>query len=268
MCRLLGYISRQPVAVGDLIGSSRCDAWQQLGGLHHDGWGAAWLTSDGAPEVAKSTDPAERDPALTSAMSRQRSRASIFHMRWATKGMPVVRENTHPFLDAGLAFAHNGRIAPLGDLYSLLDATSIASLRGDTDSERYFALVRQLHREGLPLLEAAVEAVAMIRVRYPRSALNALLLSEGTLIAISASGGIPSPRDLLTKALGPREGSWPPDHARHYFDFWMLPGPESVVFSSSGVEHEGWQRIVDTVVAVDLATLSSRALPLTIPQLT
>lgn len=34
------------------------------------------------------------------------------HLRWASLGLPIQSENTHPFTGDGLSFAHNGSLMP------------------------------------------------------------------------------------------------------------------------------------------------------------
>ena len=75
------------------------------------------------------------------------SRTFVAHVRYASTGA-VSPENTHPFEQRDRLFAHNGvigdpeRIEPeLGDAAGLV--------RGQTDSERFFALItREIERDG------------------------------------------------------------------------------------------------------------------------
>ena len=53
-----------------------------------------------------------------------RSDLGLVHLRRATLGLPVRAENTHPFTDGRLAFAHNGSISPPPALDVLLSPTT------------------------------------------------------------------------------------------------------------------------------------------------
>ena len=50
--------------------------------------------------------------------------------------------NTHPFVVGGVGFAHNGDIPNSVRLLDLLTDDERACLQGETDSERYFAVLR------------------------------------------------------------------------------------------------------------------------------
>ena len=138
------------------------------------------------PRVEVSAGSALDDPLFTAAAQERRSVASLVHLRWATNGLAVEPRNSHPFVADGVAFAHNGSIKPMGPLDALLEPHTAASLRGTTDSERYFGVIRQ-HRQIAPnLAEAVRRAVAQLRQLYPDASLNALVLGEDQLIAVHA----------------------------------------------------------------------------------
>src|SRR3546814_16906019 len=62
--------------------------------------------------------------------------AGMVHLRWATGGLDVRPENTHPFFDDDFAFAHNGHVSPISELEELLSPASRAALVGDTEIGR------------------------------------------------------------------------------------------------------------------------------------
>ena len=74
------------------------------------------------------------------------SRTFVAHVRYASNG-GLTERNTHPFEQRGRLFAHNGVIGDLPALeHELGDAMSM--VRGDTDSERLFALItREIERD-------------------------------------------------------------------------------------------------------------------------
>src|SRR5262249_57761624 len=65
----------------------------------------------------------------------------LAHVRYASTGQ-LSEANTHPFRQAGRLFAHNGVIHGLPDLDARLGPAG-ALVRGETDSERVFALITE-----------------------------------------------------------------------------------------------------------------------------
>jgi predicted glutamine amidotransferase len=187
MCRLLGVVSATPISVAQGVGEHVLKDFVALTKVHGDGWGIGRVLLPGhLPEVEVSAGSALDDPHFVAATHDRRSAASLVHLRWATSGIAVRPENSHPFLADRIAMAHNGSIKPIGPLEELLEPGTAATLRGATDSERYFAVIRQ-HRASAPDLPEAVRgAVAQLRELYPEASLNALILGEDQLIAVHA----------------------------------------------------------------------------------
>jgi len=63
----------------------------------------------------------------------------IAHVRHASTGANTY-QNTHPFVDGAVAFAHNGALAGL-DLLEAYLGPAMGRVHGDTDSEPMFALI-------------------------------------------------------------------------------------------------------------------------------
>jgi hypothetical protein len=98
--------------------------------IRHDLHGRARVKRSRVEQVA--ADPIAAGLQVTHSLSRQDSAATdptyaqltrqplgwagLVHLRWATGGLPVVPENTHPFTDGDYAFAHNGNIKPIARL--------------------------------------------------------------------------------------------------------------------------------------------------------
>ena len=133
MCRLLGSVSRTPVTVDEVLGGDR-SAFLDLARQHGDGWGHAWSASGGL-EVEKAPGSALSSPVLADLAANRPAEAGLTHLRWATLHLAVRQENTHPFTDGTVAFAHNGSIAPPAALDPLVDARLANRRQGDTDSE-------------------------------------------------------------------------------------------------------------------------------------
>ncbi len=199
MCRLLGYVTTRPTSVVDVLGREDFETFTALTEVHSDGWGMAWHRSLDAPtEAVSSAQNASVDPQYSSLAEQALGCCGLVHLRWATGGLPVSPANTHPFTDAGYAFAHNGHIAPIAHLEEQLSTASRAKLMGDTDSERYFRLLMQCIDEASGDEARGVTRALEILVReFPNSSLNALLLTPTRLFAIHINSRVDSPVESL-----------------------------------------------------------------------
>jgi predicted glutamine amidotransferase len=260
VCRLIGFASLTSESIGDVIGEQQCDLFQGMSRLHRDGWGTAWLEENpaGAADVAavRSASTGLGDVDLRSSLISQPARARIAHLRLASKGMPVRPQNTHPYVAGNLGFAHNGGILPTDELRSMVHPEFRSDVHGNTDSELYFALIRQNLRDGRTLQRATVDAVAAIRERYPLVSLNALLLGPDELLAVHASRHTPIPFDELAES-GLHSSELPAEHTTDYYRMgYYRSANGSIAFSSVGIDMAGWHQLPqETVTSVDLRTL-------------
>jgi len=262
MCRLLGVLSTKPIAVVDAVGDDVLKDFVALTKVHGDGWGVATVARPGEdPEVQVSAGSALDDPAFTSATHDQRNAASLVHLRWATSGLAVQPQNSHPFVADGLAMAHNGSIKPIGPMEELLEADIAASLRGTTDSERYFGLIRQHRRAAPDLPEAVRRAVAQLREIYPDASLNALILGEDQLIVVHAHA---RSRLLEEDIEEISAADLPAEHLEDYFALRLArPDDDTLVIGSTGFGDLGWQPLPpECVAAVSMRELSISLHPL------
>jgi len=112
--------------------------------------------------------------------------------------------NTHPFTQDGLAFAHNGVVGDLEEIEKRLGANR-ATVMGETDSERFFALI------ALAIRDAGADVRAGIN---PRSARWSSTTSSTASISCLANFGhiwafrYPehSPLHILCRGPGGRDG--------------------------------------------------------------
>src|SRR5436305_11996909 len=164
MCRLLGVVSATPISVADAVGDGVLKDFVALTKVHGDGWGIAAVGERGDRPIATvSAGTALDDPVFTAVTHDERAVSSIVHLRWATNGLAVQPQNSHPFVADGIAMAHHGSIKPMNLLDGLLEPGIAAPLRGTTDSERYFGLIRQHRSATTNLAEAVRRAVTRLR---------------------------------------------------------------------------------------------------------
>ncbi|MBC7760891.1 MAG: class II glutamine amidotransferase [Candidatus Saccharibacteria bacterium] len=259
MCRLIAYAAPAPTTLEALIGTAQCNAFRDMSRLHADGWGTAWVedpNNDAEVHRTRATIPVDRTVPRSNAVESDLATARILHLRMATSGMAVKLENTHPFLTAGLAFAHNGAVVPLDHLKALLDPNLLATVKGGTDSEHYFALIRQHLEGGMTPFEAVCATVTLLRAHFPNASLNALLLSPEELIVIHSSENARIPLKEF-HASGLSDAELPQDHLSSYYKMSYLQAPDnSVAFSSTGIDTTGWTPLPPASVAsVSLTTM-------------
>lgn len=265
MCRLFGYVADAPVSVVDELGADEFQEFTSLTRVHGDGWGMAWHDPEsGRTRSARSFEPADQDPDYARLAARPLGAAGLVHLRWATGGLAVNEANTHPFVEADLAFAHNGHVAPIERLEALLTEESRAKLRGTTDSERYFRFVHQcIEAEGDEVSGVTIALQVLMR-EFPNSSLNALLLTGSKLFGIHVNSRADSPRAGL-RALFESPESIPAFHEAEYYAMGYRASHSCLQIISSGLDRTGWTAVPpDTAVVVDIETRRLRRLDLLI----
>ncbi len=147
-----------------------------------DGTGLGTFEADGRPVVSKQPLAAYEDQQFAREAREVHSRTFVAHIRYASTG-GLTPENTHPFEQAGRLFAHNGVIGDLQALEQRLgDARAL--VKGQTDSERYFALITsEIERTG-DIAGAIEAAVSWIAANLPVFALNFVLITPDELWAL------------------------------------------------------------------------------------
>jgi glutamine amidotransferase len=174
-----------------------------------DGTGLGSFDHDGSPVVSKQPLAAFQDEEFAREAREVSSPTFVAHVRYASTGA-ISPENTHPFEQRGRLFAHNGVIEDLGRLDDELgDARSLVD--GETDSERFFALItREIDRDG-DVSAAIARAAGWIAESLPVFALNLVLISATELWALR----YPDVHDLfvLERAAGGPTGARHLDHA-------------------------------------------------------
>jgi predicted glutamine amidotransferase len=147
-----------------------------------DGTGLGYYDQQGEPVVLKQPLAAYEDQQFAQEAREISAKTFIAHVRHAS-GSPVTLRNTHPFVQDGRLFAHNGVIEDVPALESEL-GSAMSMVGGETDSERYFALItREIERTG-DVGEGIVSAARWIAERLPVFALNCVLITESDVWAL------------------------------------------------------------------------------------
>ena len=183
MCRLCGLNSgTDPVRATFWL----LDAPDSLDVQSHrnaDGSGIGFFDAAGAPVLDKQPEPAFSDEEFVREARQAESATFVAHVRWATTGGRTV-QNTHPFVMRGRIMAHNGGFGELPRLDEQLGAYASLVL-GDTDSERYFALItQQTEAHGGDVGAGITAAASWIAAHLPVSSLNAVVTAPGELWAL------------------------------------------------------------------------------------
>jgi glutamine amidotransferase len=148
-----------------------------------DGSGIGFFDLAGAPVLDKQPEPAFRDREFARAAQHAESTAFVAHVRWATAGGRTVA-NTHPFAMHGRIMAHNGGFGELARLEKQLGPYA-GLVAGDTDSERYFALItQQADAHGGDVGAGIAAAAGWIAANLPVSSLNIIVAAPGELWAL------------------------------------------------------------------------------------
>jgi glutamine amidotransferase len=262
MCRMFAYAAPTVTTANAELESHGIASMSALAELHADGWGWAGIGGRNpvVPGLTKSALPASTDPGFASALTVP-AKAAMVHLRWATLGLQIATDNTHPFLRDDLSFEHNGSLKPLERIRSLLSPDTLAGMQGLTDSEMYFALIREHRAGGRSLSEATLAAVRQIRGSFPLSSLNAILLSPHQLIVVHSSAKSMLDQEDLVEAA---RFDLPDEHTDDYFALrWRRKDDGTVLVASSGLSGQNWEPIpADTVMVVTLSDCSVEMLPL------
>ena len=208
-----------------------------------DGAGIGFFDAAGQPVVAKQPEAAFSDQQFTHEAQQAESSVFVAHVRWATAGGRTV-QNTHPFVMDGRIMAHNGGFGELSELDKQLGRYTSLVL-GDTDSERYFALITQeTDAYGGDVGAGITAAASWIAERLPVSALNTIIAAPGELWALRYPGQ--HALHILERPAAPGPGE-PGLHVRSSTSSVHAPelaGAASVVIASEQLDGEsGWRML-------------------------
>ncbi|MFB7507112.1 class II glutamine amidotransferase [Streptomyces broussonetiae] len=266
MCRLFGLISspHRTHATFWLL-----DAPDSLSAQSHrepDGTGLGYFDADGTPQVHKAPIAAYEDRAFAQEAREVESATFLAHIRYASTGGLDVR-NTHPFVQEGRLFAHNGVIEGLDALDRHL-GEDLSLVHGDTDSERFFALItRETTAHGGDVSAGLVSAARWVAEHLPLYALNVILITAHELWALR----YPATHELyvLRRPAGGQHGTRHLDHVGRDGHLRVrsarLGAVASVVVASEPMDENPLWRLMDPGellhVGPDLHPTSHIALP-------
>jgi len=239
MCRLYG-MSAAPHRVratfwlleapDSLLAQSRRDP---------DGTGIGYYDADGTPRIDKRPIAAFADRAFAREAREVHSETFVAHIREATTGA-LRAANTHPFEQRGRLLAHNGVIEDLGKLEARL-GSHMSLVAGDTDSERFFALITlEIERHDGDVAAGIAAAAGWAARELVVFALNVILITHDELWALR----YPETQGLYVLERGP--GAEPLEHSSAARTIHVrsddLAGRGAVVIASEPMDDDpGWR---------------------------
>jgi predicted glutamine amidotransferase len=264
MCRLFGLTAGQARVKATFWLLDAPDSLQAQSHRNVDGAGLGFFGPAGEPVLDKQPEPAFSDPEFIREARQAESSSFVAHVRWATAGGRTVR-NTHPFVMDGRVMAHNGGFGELAQLDTELGSYARLVL-GDTDSERYFALItKETDAHGGDVGAGITAAASWIAERLPVSALNTIVARPGELWALRYPGQ--HALHILERPADPGPGE-PGLHVRSATSSVHVPELDrtaSVVIASEQLDGEsGWQMLAPgelVHVRPDLSVHSQIAIP-------
>ena len=182
MCRLFGLSGGHERVRATFWLLEAPDSLAQESRRNPDGTGIGYYDERDEPVVVKQALAAYEDFQFAQEAREISARTFVAHVRHAS-GTPVTLRNTHPFVQAGRLFAHNGVIGDVPSLERRL-GNGMSMVGGETDSERYFALITaEIARVG-DVGEGIVSAATWIAENLPVFALNCVLITDRELWAL------------------------------------------------------------------------------------
>ena len=183
MCRLFGLTAGTARVRATFWLLDAPDSLEVQSHRNADGSGIGFFDASGAPVIDKQPEPAFEDEEFIHEAKQAESATFVAHVRYATAGGRAVH-NTHPFAAHGRIMAHNGGVGELARLEEQLGSYR-SLVQGDTDSERYFALItQQTDAHGGDVAAGIAAAARWIAANLPLSSLNTVVATPGELWAL------------------------------------------------------------------------------------
>ncbi len=233
MCRLMGYVSQAESSFPAQVGKD-FEEFIALSSRHCDGWGISTNDRQRAQAVLeKKVEAAAESATFQKVIADNSADGALLHLRWATKGLSISENNTHPFVYGDYSFIHNGSIFPPDSFSDFIDEKFKKLIVGDTDSERYFYLM-MTQIEKLGLAEGIRTTLAIIKEHGKTTSLNFMLMSKESFVIGSEHNSEKKPE-------------WAPDD---YYVLKYKKGPDGVLFASSGWNQPGWHTLENHHAAI------------------
>jgi predicted glutamine amidotransferase len=185
MCRLFGLHAGTEVVTATFWLLDAPDSLAEQSRRNPDGTGLGLFDGQGRPHVYKEPIAAWQDAEFATEAHDLTGTTFIAHVRYATTGS-LDPHNTHPFLQDGRIFAHNGVLEGLDVLDERLREVGADDLvLGQTDSERVFALITAAVRShGGDVTAGVVDAMRWLAANVPIYAVNVLLSTATDMWAL------------------------------------------------------------------------------------
>jgi predicted glutamine amidotransferase len=185
MCRLFGLHAGTRACTATFWLVDAPDSLSEQSRRNPDGTGLGVFDAKGQPQLHKEPIAAWQDAEFATEAHRTSGTTFIAHVRYATTGSLDVR-NTHPFLQDGRIFAHNGVLEGLDVLDERLREVGADDLvLGQTDSERVFALITASIRAANGDVSAGLaDAMNWLAANVPIYAVNVLLSTATDMWAL------------------------------------------------------------------------------------
>ena len=183
MCRLFGLHAGRVPATATFWLLDAPDNLSEQSRHNPDGTGIG-VFEDGTAVVDKQPIAAWEDKDFAVEAHELRGTTFVAHVRYASTGAHT-EANTHPFLQDGRIFAHNGVVGGLATIDARLAELGATDLvRGQTDSERVFALITAAIRPHGDVERGLVEAMRWVADNVEVFAANILLATATDLWAL------------------------------------------------------------------------------------
>ena len=185
MCRLFGLHAGMEAVKATFWLLKAPDSLAAQSQRAPDGTGIGVFNGSGPPTVSKQPMAAWQDSDFAASARTLEGTTFLAHVRYASTGAHTM-ENTHPFVQDGRLFAHNGVVQALAQLDAHIGERGGAGLvQGETDSERLFALVTaEARRNGGDVGAALSVAMTWVAENLPLYSLNVIVTTGEQLWAL------------------------------------------------------------------------------------
>ncbi|MGV0811879.1 class II glutamine amidotransferase [Mycolicibacterium boenickei] len=250
MCRLFGLHAGHQLVTATFWLLDAPDNLAEQSRRNPDGTGLGVFGADGVAVLHKEPVAAWQDSEFATEAHDVTATTFVAHVRYASTGALDVA-NTHPFVQDGRIFAHNGVVEDLDALDERISELGVSDLvKGQTDSERVFALITAAARAHDGDIGAGIaDAVGWLADNVPIYAVNVLLSTATDMWALR----YPDTHELyVLDRRHPDERRLHLRSRRIHAESQHLTSKPSVVFASEPMDGEGWQLIAPgEVVHVD-----------------